>query len=135
MTSSPSSRYNPRDIIDFVTNVFYTKRMRDGRIAANPDIRFETAGSIEIMAGVLTGAAYGPNVANLYKEGDPPANVGHFFILLNIAKCMPMEDYFALVEKFVLDVKKQVYPFLKEARNENRHNGTKLADRRSIIGS
>jgi LDH2 family malate/lactate/ureidoglycolate dehydrogenase len=61
--------------------------------------------AIEIITGVLSSAAYGPNVNNLYKDGDSPANVGHCFILLNIAKWMAIDHYFAIIEQFIQDVK------------------------------
>ena len=61
--------------------------------------------AIEMMTGVLSGAAYGPHVRNLYKDGDPAANVGHCFILLDIAKWMPLEQYFDTMEKFLHEVK------------------------------
>jgi LDH2 family malate/lactate/ureidoglycolate dehydrogenase len=61
--------------------------------------------AIEIMAGLLSGAAFGPQVANLYKDGDPPANVGHCFIVLDIAKLMPLEQYFDIMNLFLREVK------------------------------
>jgi LDH2 family malate/lactate/ureidoglycolate dehydrogenase len=61
--------------------------------------------AVEIMCGVLSGAAYGPHVNNLYKDGDPPANVGHSFILLDISKWMPLEDYFDMMKTFLREVK------------------------------
>lgn len=61
--------------------------------------------AIEIMTGVLSGAAFGPHVNNLYKEGDPPANVGHCFILLDIAKWMPLDEYFSRMALFLQEVK------------------------------
>lgn len=61
--------------------------------------------AIEIITGILSSAAYGPHVGNMYKDGDPPANVGHSFILLNIAKWMSLEHYFAIMDQFVEEVK------------------------------
>jgi LDH2 family malate/lactate/ureidoglycolate dehydrogenase len=66
---------------------------------------YALAMAIEIMCGVLSGAAYGPHVNNLYKDGDSAANVGHSFILLDISRWMPIEDYFDLMEKFLKEVK------------------------------
>jgi LDH2 family malate/lactate/ureidoglycolate dehydrogenase len=61
--------------------------------------------AIEIMCGVLSGTAYGPHVNNLYKDGDPLANVGHSFILLDISKWMSMEHYFHIMKEFLREVK------------------------------
>lgn len=66
---------------------------------------YALAMAIEIMCGVLSGAAYGPHVNNLYKDGDPPANVGHSFILLDISKWMPMDRYFETIQTFIREVK------------------------------
>lgn len=66
---------------------------------------YALAMAVEIMCGVLSGAAYGPHVNNLYKDGDPPANVGHSFILLDISKWMPLEDYFDMMKTFLREVK------------------------------
>lgn len=66
---------------------------------------YALAMAVEIMSAVLSGAAYGPNVHNLYKEGDPPANVGHSFILMDISKWMPLDEYFDIMDMFLQDVK------------------------------
>ena len=66
---------------------------------------YALAMAVEIMAGLLSGAAYGPYVRNLYKDGEPPANVGHCFILLDIARWMPLEKYFDVIDTFLDEVK------------------------------
>jgi LDH2 family malate/lactate/ureidoglycolate dehydrogenase len=66
---------------------------------------YALAMAIEIMCGVLSGAAYGPHVNNLYKDGDQAANVGHSFILLDIAKWMSMEHYFEIMDGFLQEIK------------------------------
>ncbi len=66
---------------------------------------YALAMAVEIMSGVLSGAAFGPHVTNLYKDDDPPANVGHSFILLDVARWMPLDDYYARMEQFLEEVK------------------------------
>ncbi|TDF98341.1 Ldh family oxidoreductase [Paenibacillus piri] len=66
---------------------------------------YALAMAIEIMCGVLSGAAYGPHVNNLYKDGDSAANVGHSFILLDISRWMAVEHYFDIMEEFLREVK------------------------------
>ena len=61
--------------------------------------------AVEVMSGVLSGAAFGPHVNNLYEDGDPPADVGHFFVLLDVSRWMPMEEYFARMEQFLSEIK------------------------------
>ena len=61
--------------------------------------------AVEIMSGVLSGAAFGPHVNNLYKEGDPPANVGHSFVLLDIDHWMQVDKYYERMEQFLREIK------------------------------
>lgn len=61
--------------------------------------------AVEVMSGVLSGAAFGPHVGNLYRDRDPPANVGHNFILLDISRWMPLEEYYGRMEQFLGEVK------------------------------
>lgn len=61
--------------------------------------------AVEVIAGVLSGAAFGPHVNTLYREADPPANVGHSFILLDIPHWMPLEEYYARMEQFLTEIK------------------------------
>lgn len=66
---------------------------------------YALAMAVEILAGVLTNAAFGPHVNNLYKDNDPPANVGHCFILLNISNWMDMDEYYDRMEQFLKEIK------------------------------
>lgn len=66
---------------------------------------YALAMAVEIMAGVLSGAAFGPHVNNLYKDDSPPANVGHSFIVLDIARWMPLDDYYVRMDQFLNEVK------------------------------
>ena len=61
--------------------------------------------AVEVMSGVLSGAAFGPGVNNLYKEGDPPADVGHCFILLDVSRWMPWKEYYTRMEQFLAEIK------------------------------
>ena len=42
--------------------------------------------AIDILAGVLTGAGFGPSVHNMYEDWNRPQNVGHFFIAIDIGR-------------------------------------------------
>lgn len=66
---------------------------------------YALAMAVEVMSGVLSGAAFGPHVSYIYRDGDPPANVGHSFILLNVASWLPPEDYYSRIEQFLEEVK------------------------------
>ena len=66
---------------------------------------YALAMAVEVMSGVLSGAAFGPHVTNLYNDDVPPANVGHSFIVLDIAHWMPLEDYYARVDQLLKEIK------------------------------
>lgn len=60
---------------------------------------------IDILSGVLTGAGFGPGVRNMYENWREPQDVGHFFILIDIARFAPLQlftsrfaDYAALLK-------------------------------------
>jgi len=69
--------------------------------------------AVELMSAVLTGAAFGPRVGNLYQDGHPPAGVGHSFILLNISRWMKLDDYYEQLELFLKEIKE--IPLAKNA--------------------
>ncbi|MFX3624979.1 MAG: Ldh family oxidoreductase [Ectobacillus sp.] len=82
--------------------------------------------AVEILTGVLSGAAFGPHVNNIYSdESSKPANVGHFFILFDIEKFMPIaafKEYLAQLLQEMKEVPK--VPGTTEIRypGERRHN-------------
>lgn len=61
--------------------------------------------AVEMMSGVISGASFGPHVNNLYEDGDPPADVGHSFILLDISRWLPPEDYRARIGQLLRELK------------------------------
>lgn len=61
--------------------------------------------AVEVMSAVLSGAAFGPSVNNLYEEGQPPANVGHSFIVMNLASWLPLESYHENLDLLLREIK------------------------------
>lgn len=61
--------------------------------------------AIEIMCGVLTGASFGKQVQNLYLDHHGHADVGHFFILLDPKKFLPLEQYYVLINQLLYELK------------------------------
>lgn len=62
--------------------------------------------AVEVLTGVLSGAAFGPHVKNIYDDGETePANVGHFFILLDIEKFMNMHTFFESMKHLLAEMK------------------------------
>lgn len=56
---------------------------------------------IDLLAGVLTGAGFGPHVHNMYEDWVRPQNVGHLFIALNIDHWMPQSDFRARMDEYI----------------------------------
>lgn len=62
---------------------------------------------IDALCGVLTGAAFGSHIVDLYDEGDRVQNVGHFFAALAIEAFMPADVFRARMDHFVREVRAQ----------------------------
>ena len=56
---------------------------------------------MEIMAGVLTGAAFGGEVKNLYHDFSGPQNVGHLFMAIRPDLFMPRDDFLARMDTLI----------------------------------
>ncbi|MDF2924644.1 MAG: malate dehydrogenase [Paenibacillaceae bacterium] len=61
--------------------------------------------AVEAFSGILTQAAFGPHVANLYKDGDGPANVGHVLLLFRLENWLGMEGYYESIRQFIEEIK------------------------------
>ncbi len=66
---------------------------------------YALAMAVEILSGILTGAAFGPHVQNYFQPNLPPSNVGHFFILLDIQQWMPLNMYFDRMRQLIDELK------------------------------
>jgi ureidoglycolate dehydrogenase (NAD+) len=54
---------------------------------------------IDIMAGVMTGSGFGPEVLSIYKELKKPNRCGHLLIALDIARFLPLEEFQSRIER------------------------------------
>lgn len=61
--------------------------------------------AVEHMAGVLTGAGFGKDVAWQYGNSEQPANVGHLLILLKAEAFSSDCDYYDRMERFCSEIK------------------------------
>jgi LDH2 family malate/lactate/ureidoglycolate dehydrogenase len=61
--------------------------------------------AVEHLAGVLTGAAFGRDVAWQYGNKQEPANVGHIMILLKADAFINLENYIERTERFCREIK------------------------------
>jgi len=65
---------------------------------------FGLALMVDILAGVLSGSAYGPEVHNLKPRDDgerPSPRVGHFFLALDISKFMPLTQFTERMDELI----------------------------------
>ena len=64
---------------------------------------------MDILSGVLSGAAFGPDVHNLSRpvgEGEIAApNVGHFFLAIDVGRFMPPEEFEARLDSLIERIK------------------------------
>ncbi len=59
---------------------------------------------VDVLAGILAGAAFGPYVSNL-RRLDAPQNVGHFFAALNISAFLDLDEFLAGMEHLAQDIR------------------------------
>jgi LDH2 family malate/lactate/ureidoglycolate dehydrogenase len=62
---------------------------------------------IDVLCGVLAGAAFGPHIIDLYDEGDQPQNVGHFFLALDVQAFLPLAQFQKQMDQLVREVRTQ----------------------------
>lgn len=56
---------------------------------------------VDLLCGVLSGAAFSKLVNNLYNEFKEPQNNGHFFLAVDPELFMPREEFLARVDQFI----------------------------------
>jgi LDH2 family malate/lactate/ureidoglycolate dehydrogenase len=97
---------------------------------------------VEVLTGVLSGAAFGTDVGSMYKHMDRKQNVGHFFCLLDISAFMDVGQFKERIDALARDIKgRRRLPGVNEvflpgeiehrASLENRRLGVKL-DRKTV---
>ena len=60
---------------------------------------------VEMLSGVLSGAAVGSEIGSMYKNLDRPQNVGHFFCLLHIDAFMDHAEFIRRVDATIESIK------------------------------
>ena len=60
---------------------------------------------VEVMAGILSGSAFGENVGFIYDDGQDPVDIGHTFIAIDVARLMPMETFYQRMENMIAGIK------------------------------
>lgn len=62
---------------------------------------------IDALCGVLSGAAFGPHIVNLYDEGDQVQNLGHFFLAMDVDAFMPVDRFKVRMDQFLREIRSQ----------------------------
>lgn len=58
-----------------------------------------------ILGGLLTGAAIGSEVTDLYRDFDRNQNVGHFLWAISIEKFMPVQEFKGRMDRLIRELK------------------------------
>ncbi len=53
---------------------------------------------VEVLGGVLTGAAITHGIGNMYSDFSKPQDVGHFMIAIDVARFLPYDDFLARMD-------------------------------------
>lgn len=62
--------------------------------------------AVEILTGILSGAAFGPHVKNIYDDLETEkANVGHFFMVVDIEQFLDLQTFFESINRFLEEMK------------------------------
>jgi LDH2 family malate/lactate/ureidoglycolate dehydrogenase len=56
---------------------------------------------VEVLSGVLTGAAVGKEVGSLFSTWDRPVNVGHLFIAVHIERFLPLSEFLDRLDRLL----------------------------------
>jgi LDH2 family malate/lactate/ureidoglycolate dehydrogenase len=60
---------------------------------------------VEILSSVLSGASVGPQIGSMYKNMDRKQDLGHFFLLLDIAAFMDVAQFKRRINKMIDGIK------------------------------
>jgi LDH2 family malate/lactate/ureidoglycolate dehydrogenase len=64
---------------------------------------------VEILSGVLSGAAVTHDIGNMYSDFGKPQDVGHFMIALDISRFLPYQEFISRMDA-LLDQARQIEP-------------------------
>jgi LDH2 family malate/lactate/ureidoglycolate dehydrogenase len=59
---------------------------------------------VEILCGVLSGAAFGPHLADFYLQPERTEDTGHFFAAIEVARFMPLEQFTSRMAQMVNEI-------------------------------
>lgn len=88
---------------------------------------------LDVLSGVLSGAAFGPYLCNMWNDFKNPQNVGHYFTVLDVKKFVPLEQFKANLDTMIREIKnspraKGVEEIFLPGEMEHRKRQQRLAD-------
>ncbi len=60
---------------------------------------------IDVLSGMLSGAAFGPYLCNMWNNFENPQNVGHCFMALDVKKFLPLDEFKQKMDTMIRDIK------------------------------
>jgi len=60
---------------------------------------------LDVLSGVLSGAAFGPYLFNMWNDFKNPQNVGHCFSVMDIKKFLPLDEFKSKMDTMIRDIK------------------------------
>lgn len=60
---------------------------------------------VDILCGVLAGAAFGPQINSLYEDWEHPQNIGHLFLTMDIQRFMSVPVFYATMDQYIREIK------------------------------
>jgi len=61
--------------------------------------------AVDLIAGVLTGSAFGTDVLSLFQQWEKPQRIGHFFICIDPSRLMDLDRFYERVDSLLDAVK------------------------------
>jgi LDH2 family malate/lactate/ureidoglycolate dehydrogenase len=88
---------------------------------------------LDVLSGVLSGAAFGPYLANMWNDFKNPQNVGHCFGVMDVETFLPLDDFKGKMDTMIRDIKtspraKGVEEIFLPGEMEHRKREQRLAD-------
>jgi LDH2 family malate/lactate/ureidoglycolate dehydrogenase len=61
--------------------------------------------AVEVMSGIVSGSAYGNHVGWIYDESMEPCNIGHSFLVIDIKRLIPVDDFNQRMSDMIREIK------------------------------
>jgi LDH2 family malate/lactate/ureidoglycolate dehydrogenase len=61
---------------------------------------------VEILTGVLTNSLMSFQIPTMHEQTQSNSNIGHFFFVIDIARLMPLKEYYQRMEMLIAEIKK-----------------------------